>query len=47
MIKNIKTPIQKLEYIVKYEIDVRLRLCFERDDKTYVRVILYNYGEIK
>ena len=46
-LKNISEPILKLGYIGKGELNIPLRLYFERDDKVHVHVMLEDCGEIK
>ncbi len=46
-LKTISEPILKLGYIGKGELNIPLRLYFERDDKVHVHVMLEDCGEIK
>lgn len=46
-LKTVKEPILKLGYITKGELNIPLRIYFERNDNVHVHVMLETCGEIK
>ena len=46
-LKTVKEPLLKLGYITKGELNIPLRLYFERNDNVHVHVMLETCGEIK